>query len=365
MTTPSPVIDPVQPVPRPRRRVWPWVALALAVLIPVMLTLAGALTSPPRVAGPPIGRIVFLDANQTSERTTLLRGLSVLTPDGQSRLLVHEQDSPDAEGAREWITQPAASPDGRQVAFIKQLITLKEEDRSVVNQLWVMPLDGNGKPKMLLDLTARKLKQIVGLAWTPDSKDIVFLHDLTAYEIRVSDGRIITRSIQPWQDSKSPQLSPSISATRNPSMLSVLDYGPMVIYTIQTATGIQLSFNDVPSNPGNPLAAEYYPVRVNGGDIQAVTSDGTMQAQAHGKSIEIFRTYGQIKSKTYAASWGWSLFGGRKITSLKWSPDGKYLGYTVSKPPVPEDELFYLELATGKIFQLPARCGRAAWDWSR
>lgn len=362
MTTPSPVIDPVQPVPRPRRRVWPWVALALAVLIPVLLTLAGALTAPPHVAAPPVGRIVFLDANQISERTTLLRGLSVLTRDGQSRLLVHEQDSPDAEGPREWITQPAASPDGRQVAFIKQLITLKEEDRSVVNQLWTMPMNGNGKPKMLLDLTARKLKQIVGLAWTPDSKDIVFLHDLTAYEVRVSDSSIITGSIQPSQDSKMPQLSPDISATRNPTMLS----DKKIIHTIQTPAGIQFSLSYAPSAIEDFLHADYYPIKAYGGDAQAFTSDRTMQAQAHGKSIEVLWINPPIKpKKIYDVSWGWSVFGGRKITSLKWSPDGKYLGYTVSKPPVPEDELFCIDLATGKTFQLPIRCGRAAWDWSR
>ena len=39
--------------------------------------------------------------------------------------------------------------------------------------------------------------------------------------------------------------------------------------------------------------------------------------------------------------------------------------YTVSKPPIPEDELFYVDLADGKTFQLPVRTGRAAWDWAR
>ena len=70
--------------------------------------------------------------------------------------------------------------------------------------------------------------------------------------------------------------------------------------------------------------------------------------------------YALTKSK-----WGWSVFGRRHITSLHWSPDGKYIGFTVSKPPVPEDELFYLDLADGKTYQLPVRTGRAAWDWTR
>lgn len=356
MTTPSPVIDPVQPVPRPRRRVWPWVLLGVAVLIPVALTLAGALTAPPHVAAPPVGRIVFLDANQISERTTLLRGLSVLTRDGQARLLVHEQDSPDAEGPREWITQPAASPDGRQVAFIKQLITLKEEDRSVVNQLWTIPMNGNGKPKMLLDLTARKLKQIVGLAWTPDSKNVVFLNDLTAYEIRVSDGNVTTSAISNTSDLT---ISPNISATRNPFMRP----DTYITYTAQTTKGIQtLSTDALAFLP--VIAVEPFQIRANA-EVQAFSSDASWQAVAHGKTIEIFWTRALTQSKKYAVTWGWSVFGGRKITSLKWSPDGKYLGYTVSKPPVPEDELFYIDLATGKTFQLPIRCGRAAWDWSR
>ena len=57
------------------------------------------------------------------------------------------------------------------------------------------------------------------------------------------------------------------------------------------------------------------------------------------------------------------MFGKRHITALKWSPDGKYLAYSVSKPPF-EDEVFYIDLATGKCYQLPVRTGQSGWEWA-
>ena len=50
------------------------------------------------------------------------------------------------------------------------------------------------------------------------------------------------------------------------------------------------------------------------------------------------------------------------VEAPNWSPDGKYIAYSVSKRPF-EDELFYMDIHTGKCWQMPVRTGSFGWDW--
>ena len=119
-----------------RRLRWLLWLLGLLVAAPIIVTLIGAATSPPHARGVPAGHLVYLDADQPSEKTTILRGLYLSQPDGSPRLLIHENEPQDSDaGIREWITEPAASPDGTQVAYLKQNITLQEETHSQDTQL--------------------------------------------------------------------------------------------------------------------------------------------------------------------------------------------------------------------------------------
>ena len=168
---------------------------------------------------------MYLDADQPSEKTTILRGLYITQPGGPPRLLVHENEPQDTDaGIREWITEPAASPDGTQVAYIQQNITLLEETHTQDTQLWVMPLNApNAKPRQLLDMTKLHLKQVVGLTWTPDGRSVVFLQDQTLYRVPVhGQSRAVTQ--QPL-----PRLVPplknaaDISATSEPGFAAAGD----------------------------------------------------------------------------------------------------------------------------------------------
>ena len=60
-----------------------------------------------------------------------------------------------------------------------------------------------------------------------------------------------------------------------------------------------------------------------------------------------------LMARIFLVHWGWSVFGKRRITSLRWSPDGSQIAYTVSKPPVPDDEIFVLTPATARRFSFP------------
>ncbi len=340
----------------PRRR-WAWRTLALLVLVPLGLTVLGVLTAPPRAVHVPQGRIVFLEADQPSEHTSLLRGLRITTAQGGgSRELLHEAEPQDVDaGSRDWLTQPTVSPNGHWLAYEKQLITLQEEKTGIVNQLWALPLDiPQAAPHLLADLTALHLKQPIGLAWTPDSKSVVFLEDSVEYTVSIQDAPRLTTNPLPGLPPLRP--APSLSATRRPAFA-----GPRALaLEAQTAQGslILVSSGDSRRRLLYPQPAPPLWAIMPGGSL-------AVAASSPGHTIRLEPAAGsQTPSADIAARWGWSVFGGRRITSLKWSPDGRYLGYTVSKPPF-EDELFYADTQTGRCYQLPIRTGRAAWDWTR
>ncbi len=347
----------VFPLPRarsmnPRLRAWLWTLLGLAAGVPIVLTLIGALTSPPHVKGVPTGHLVYLEADAPSEKTTTLRGLYVTSPGEAPRLLTHENEPQDTDGGvREWITQPALSPDGTQLAFEKQLITMQEEKQAVQNQIWVMPLaPGSANlPRLVMDLTAQKLKQIVGLAWDSDSS-LLFLEDGVEYSVPTDT---------PDEPLKIPldlhgltlAMTPDISATRSPALAESGRFA----YGVLTPTGPQTLVQNAGSVTPGPAAAVFARIAfVPPGD-----KDGG------GTAIRTYDLAANRPGPDVPVHWGWSVFGRRHITSLRWSPDGARLAFTVSKPPVPEDEIFVVDVASGKTVQLPYRAGRAAWDWSK
>ena len=337
-----------------RRLVWLWIALGGAACVPVALTLIGALTSPPHVAGVPSGHLVYLDAEAPSEKTTTLRGLYVTGPGEASRLLVHENEPQDIDGGvREWVTQPTLSPDGTQLAFEKQLITLLEEKQAIQNQIWVMPLSGKSKtqPRLVMDLTKQKLKQIVGLAWDSDSS-VLFLEDGVQYSVPTD---------APDEPLQSPldlhglalTVTPDVSATRSPALTEAGSFA----YTVQTPNGPQVLVQNQGTMVPGPSSGLF-----------ALSPTGDRIAFVPPDTQGLIRFY-DIAHNQYGPDlpvrWGWSVFGNRHLTSLRWSPDGRQIAFTVSKPPVPEDEIFLVDIASGKTVQLPYRTGRAAWDWAK
>lgn len=344
---PAALIDARPSAPRRRKR-WVGVVLGLVIAVPVIVTLAGALTSPPHVAGPPVGHLIYLDADQPSEHTTNLRGLRIMAPNGSSRLLLHETEDQDTDtGKREWITQPQASSDGKWLAYERQDITILEERRDIINQLWVVSLtDPAPKPRMLLDLNQAKLKQFVGLAWSRDDASVTFLNYGAAFSVNAL-GEPSRLSQHPLIDCPPLKMVPTLSPTRAPFIAPNGD----LLYTAITPNGPVLV------TPASHIPAPPLP---------AFSADGKRAAwlTAKGDNIVLADASSLRVTQTLPAAWGWSVFGKRKITSLKWSPDGRYIGYTVSKPPL-EDELFYIDTLTKKCYQLPVRTGQGGWDWAR
>lgn len=335
------------------RRLWLYLLLAVAA-VPLSLTLIGAVTSPPHVSGIPSGHLVYLEADAPSEKTTTLRGLFTAGPDGATRLLTHETEPQDVDaGARDWITQPALSPDGTRVAFEKQLITIQEDKQSVDNQIWVMPLAPGTRnpPHLVLDLTQQKLKQIIGLAWDSDSS-LLFLEDGVSYSVATdTDDPPLKTPLDLHGLSLTPD--PNISATRLPALTEAGTFA----YGVQTPSGPQVLTQVKEQTAPGPIASLF-----------ALSPDGSKIALVPPGTAKLIRVY-DVATRTAGPDipihWGWSVFGHREITSLRWSPDGSQIAYTVAKPPVPDDELFAVTPATGRIVQLPYRTGRAAWDWGK
>ena len=336
---------------RANRRPWLYV-LSAAIAVPLGLTLFGAVTSPPHIQGVPNGQLVYLEADAPSEKTTTLRGLFTADTSGTTRLLLHETEPQDIDaGARDWITQPALSPDGSQVAFEKQLITIGEDKQTVDNQIWVMPTAPGTRnpPHLVMDLTAQKLKQIVGLAWDSDSS-LLFLEDGVSYSVSTDTDDPPLRTPLDLHGLKLAS-DPNVSATRAPALAD----GGTFAYGVQTPTGPQVLTQAKEQTALGPAASLF-----------ALSPDGAKIAFVPGGTARVLRLY-DVASHTSGPDiplhWGWSVFGRRAITSLRWSPDGSQIAYTVAKPPVPDDELFAVTPATGQVVQLPYRTGRAAWDW--
>lgn len=342
--------------PRPlksSRRVW-WSLLLATAAVPLALTLFGAATSPPHVSGVPNGQLVYMEADAPSEKTTTLRGLFIADPGGATRLLLHETEPQDIDaGARDWITQPTLSPDGTQVAFEKQLITIGEDKQSVDNQIWVMPTAPGTRnpPHMVMDLTAQKLKQVVGLAWDSDSS-LLFLEDGVSYSVPTDTDDPPLKSPLDLHGLKLVS-DPNVSATRTPIVTNAGTFA----YGVQTPEGPQVLTQAKEQTTPGPAASLF-----------ALSPDGTKIAFVPGATSRVIRLYDIVSHASgpdIPIHWGWSVFGHREITSLRWSPDGSEIAYTVAKPPIPDGELFAVSPTTGRIVQLPYRTGRAAWDWGQ
>jgi len=343
----------------PRLRAWVGALLGLAAGVPITLTLIGALTSPPHVKGIPVGHFVYLEAEAPSEKTTTLRGLYVASPGQPPRLLVHENEPQDTDGGvREWITQPALSPDGTQLAFEKQLITLGEDKQAVQNQIWVMPLaPGSANlPRLVMDLTQQKLKQIVGLAWDSDSS-LLFLEDGVQYSVP-TDTPDPPLKVPLDLHGLTLSVALDISATRSPALTESGRFA----YGVQTPAGPQTLVQNAGAVALGPAAA-VFALNPTGDRIAFIPPDS--KDTSGGAVIRTYDLAAHGYGPDIPVRWGWSVFGRRHLTSLRWSPDGSRLAFTVSKPPVPEDEIFVVDVASGKTVQLPYRAGRAAWDWSK
>ncbi len=300
-----------------RQKVWLGTLIGLLVGVPLLLTTLSALTSPPHVQGVPTGHLVYLEADSPSEKTTTLRGLYVAGPDGGTRLLVHETEPQDIDGGeREWITQPALSPDGTRVAFEKQRITLQEDKQTIKNEIWVMPLaapapsDGNAqKPHLVIDLTKKQQKQVVGLAWDSDSS-LLLLEDEVAYSVPTdtADAPLTT----PLDlNGLTLATAPDVSATRSPALTEIGGFA----YSVQTPTGPQVLIRGAERRHAGADRRPCLPCP------RPATKSPSCRP-ATDKLIRIFNVASGGYAPDIPVRWGWSFFGRRHITALRWSPDG-------------------------------------------
>lgn len=321
--------------------------LVCAAAVPLMFTLAGALTAPPRVAGLPSGQLITLQADPASAAHRLL----VTGPGGASRLLA--RDEPQAKGRREQITQPTLSPDGTQLAFEKQVTIVHSGAASTDNQIWVMPMTPNtdSPPHLVLDLTRRKLKQIAGLAWDSDSS-LLFLEDGVSYSVatETDDAPLVTPLALPGLTLAN---RGDVSATGSP----VLTESGTFAYAAQTPSGPQVLTQNREHATLGPAAAVF-----------ALSPTGNPIAFVPPDSPGVIRRFDLVHRSTLAdipVHWRWSLFGHRQITSLRWSPGGSQIACTVSKSSGGDDELFLVTPATGQTVQLPYHTAPDAWDWGK
>lgn len=369
-------------VAKPPRKGLKWGSAALIVIamgVPLAATIGGAVTSPP-TRGVPEGHLIHLEANTPSEHTSTLRELISVGPDGKWHLLIreHEPQSVDA-GSRDWISMPTVSPDGTQIAFIDQKITLQEEEQSDFWELWVLPVDpktqASGAGRLVADLSKAKLDEVRGLTWSPDGKSIVLASKGKIYSFDAATGKQT-----PYFEDASAPTDPKygipvdarwpVFASNGSLFFLGKDKGverPVSIYEEDggTTAGPDLSLQSSSIRVMTSFdPASAFAVSADGGKIAYVPVD--TQHQIAVEQVESPRAIpgATAKPTMLKAKYGWSLFGGRHVSALHWSPSGRYLGYSVTKPPGGEDELFYLDTVTQACYKLPYRSGQASWTWA-
>lgn len=351
---------------KPPRKDLKWGTAALiviAVSVPIAATVGGAVTSP-ATRGVPEGHIIHLEANTPSEHTSTLRELISVGPDGKWHLLTreHEPQSVDA-GSRDWISMPTVSPDGTQVAFIDQKITLQEEEQSDFWELWVLPVDPktqtSGAGRLVADLSKLKLDEVRGLTWNPDGKAIVLASKGNIYGFDAATGKQVTiLDSSRW---------PIISNARWPAF----DRSGMLYFLAHTQSGdgvVDLFAFSANTQQKIPLCGPAIVFDVSQDSSKKTYNNEIAYVPPGHRNQIVIQTASMVggltvKQETLKAKYGWSLFGGRHISALHWSPSGRYLGYSVTKPPGGEDELFYLDTTTGACYKLPYRSGQASWTW--
>jgi Tol biopolymer transport system component/DNA-binding winged helix-turn-helix (wHTH) protein len=239
---------------------------------------------------------------------------------------------------REW--GPAVSPDGLNVAFVRQIAAVKD--------LYLMPL-ADGEPRLLMRDVSYSL---LGVTWTPDGHELV-------YAAGPSTGATVfwRRSVQAPVGSPSKRiewvepgaLTPVISRGTPASPARLAYMRPI------SDTNIWVRDTTVPSQPAHKVVAstrhDINPQFSHDGRRLAFTSQRSGPTQ-----IWVANSDGSNPMQLTS-------FSGGLVNSPRWSPDGKTIVFTSSQD---KNQDIYAVLSNGgavrRLTSAVSREGRASWS---
>jgi hypothetical protein len=260
----------------------------------------------------PIGRGV--DPEWSPEGSKLafsFGGLYLMNPDGSNRTQITAPKNPSA-GLSDYDSEPAWSPDGMRILFIRSVGCDLDEDCESIT-LWTVNADGSN-PAKLADIATD------GLAWSPDGTKIVFrwldgnFRDLFTME---SDGSNVTRltntpdeydSMPSWQ-SVALNIPPGVNPLDD-AQFFVRQHYQDFLNREPDADGLAFWTNEITSC---------------GNDQQCIDVKRINVSAAYFLSIE-FQQTGYLVYRFYKASYGNALDAPVPVRLNEFLPDTKEIG---------------------------------------
>jgi Tol biopolymer transport system component/DNA-binding winged helix-turn-helix (wHTH) protein len=326
----------------------------------------------------PDGKWIAFPAGSPQDELAGLRMVSVAT--GETRQLTNAGVKFQGDHS------PSFSPDGRFLAFIR-------EPGPSASQVYLLPLTSNFTPSGKEVRVTSGNRNIVGVAWTPDSNAVVFsagshtgamsLHRITVAPLAAEAAR--KPELLPFGED-----SAALSISRSGRLVYAKYSNETHLWNLPLTTSHRASSSPVPVAPSNSLnsAPDYSPdgtriafastrsgsdeiwvSKTDGSDLMQVTSvRGRKTANPRwspdGKTI-LFNSWSAGSSDLYLVEPG----GGelRRLTDdpsdeseARWSRDGSWIYLTSGKTGRPE--LYKMRMSGGAYVQVTSNGGRAGCE---
>lgn len=202
---------------------------------------------------------------------------------------------------------PAYAPDGERLAFVRGVMegTLARVASSVIGDVYIMPAEGGGAQALTNDN-----QQFPGLAWHPDSEQVIFASDRQGGTFRLWQAALGTRQLRGLLNTQGVALHPTVAAQ-----------GDRLVFQL---TNRDTNIWRLRLDGEQPATPEPFLVSTRLEATPDYSPDGSQVAFASNRTghheIWVADAEGQRPRQL-------TTFGGAHTTWPRWSPDGTQIAF--------------------------------------